>query len=266
MSDFPWGAGFIFSEPIRPSAAVPTVPALEVPSMLPRTLTIALSLCLAGQTIAQTAPPAAKPANPAAPTDVDRRLADLDKYLAGALTEVQALRRDVKALAAKSAPQADGDFKLVQLKHANAVQVAKVLQEFLGRGGGLVVTADAATNTLLARGLLDELVRMMKIVEQLDAAPAERRGAAADELDRQHKGVDRARQELAEYLEQWTKMAQADLDMQKDRVAWMERMAKRNYVSESQVGQERARLQLLETTLAHSRKALEGLAPPPVRK
>ena len=229
-------------------------------------MTVALSLCLAGQAIGQTPPPAAKPAVASTPTDVDRRLADLEKYLAGALTEVQALRRDVKALAAKSAGPSEGEIKLVPLKHANAVQVAKVLQEFLGRGGGLVITADASTNTLLARGSLDDLVRMMKIVDQLDAAPAERRGAVDDELDKRHKEIAQTRQQILDYLEQWTKMAEADLNLQKDRVAWMERMAKRNYVSDSQVEQERARVQLLESNLTMSRQAWQRLAPPPVKK
>ena len=56
-------------------------------------------------------------------------------------------------------------------------------------------------------------------------------------------------------------LAEADVEMCKERAAWMERMQKKAYVSGSQVDAERVRLKRAVTELEKLTRKLESIAP-----
>ena len=56
---------------------------------------------------------------------------------------------------------------------------------------------------------------------------------------------------------------QGDLEMQKERLAWSERMSRMGYMSNQAVGAERERLRRIELILEKTRKDLETLNPAP---
>src|SRR6516225_2339625 len=84
--------------------------------------------------------PKAKP-----PATLEQRIADLEAQAAKLMKEVQALRDEVKATRAP----ADEDITIFRLKNAEAVRLAKLLDELL-RGKNdkdLRILADPATNS-----------------------------------------------------------------------------------------------------------------------
>jgi hypothetical protein len=68
--------------------------------------------------------------------------------------------------------------------------------------------------------------------------------------------------EIAE-LKLKVNILQSDFEMQKERLAWSERMLKMGYMSNQAVGAERERLRRIELVLEKTRKELETLSPPP---
>ncbi len=67
--------------------------------------------------------------------------------------------------------------------------------------------------------------------------------------------------EIAE-LKLKVNILQSDFEMQKERLAWSERMLKMGYMSNQAVGAERERLRRIELVLDKSRKELETLGSP----
>jgi hypothetical protein len=75
------------------------------------------------------------------------------------------------------------------------------------------------------------------------------------DLDR--KQVEEIKQQIA--------IAESDLEAWKDRVAWVERMVKKGYMTERHLQSERAQLTRIEMALDWARKALKNLSADPKR-
>src|SRR5262249_31990451 len=92
------------------------------------------------------------------PAAVDKRLADVEKQLAALLKEVQGLRKELQA-ARDSRP---ADTHVYALKHADAAEAAKVLQDLFG-SKGIKITFDARTNQVFVSGK-DDYVKLAEAV------------------------------------------------------------------------------------------------------
>jgi hypothetical protein len=66
-----------------------------------------------------------------------------------------------------------------------------------------------------------------------------------------------------ESLQQHLAAAESDVAVRKDRLAWVERMFKKGFVSDNQVQNERAMLRSAELALERARRELKVLLPPP---
>jgi RND family efflux transporter MFP subunit len=74
--------------------------------------------------------------------------------------------------------------------------------------------------------------------------------------------IDRDRGKIDELKAQVGQLA-SDVEMLKERAAWAERMAKKGYMSESELQADRARLRKAETDLDRARRQLKALTPDP---
>jgi RNA polymerase sigma factor (sigma-70 family) len=121
----------------------------------------------------------------AAPKNLDRRLAEVERRLNQLLEEVRLIRRDLKGKG-RAAPEAGkgraaneaGEWEALRLKHADAAAVAKIITELFGEkasraeGPVLRVVADPATNSLLLRGPAKLIGNVKKVVNVLDVEGA----------------------------------------------------------------------------------------------
>jgi hypothetical protein len=73
---------------------------------------------------------------------------------------------------------------------------------------------------------------------------------------------DQVRKQVEE-IKQQIALAESDLEAWKDRVAWVERMVKKGYMTERQLQNERAQLTRVEMALDWARKALKKLPADP---
>jgi RNA polymerase sigma factor (sigma-70 family) len=146
---------------------------------------LALILCLGGgfvahQTLTAQQPAGEKPADsapsgrgranelfgedkamrPAVPPDIERRLAELEKRLEGALDEVKALRQALKT--------SRGGMTAFPLKHASADNAVEVIRAAYP-DGQLRITRDDQTNTVYVQGTPEGIQAVRRLLEALDA-------------------------------------------------------------------------------------------------
>jgi hypothetical protein len=119
-------------------------------------------------------PPAQKP-NVAS---IERGLAEMEAKLLQMTKDVQALRGELKAMA--PVREKPPSFHIFTLKHANAVQLANTLADFLD-GKIYRIVSDPRTNSLLVQCDLEHSEVMEAIISRLDMpvekrVPAEKQG------------------------------------------------------------------------------------------
>jgi type II secretory pathway component GspD/PulD (secretin) len=78
--------------------------------------------------------------------------------------EVASIRKELKALTAAPATQ----LKRYMLKHAQADEVAKLLQQVFGKTPTLRLATDGRTNSLLVHGLAEDQQTIEAIITRLD--------------------------------------------------------------------------------------------------
>jgi type II secretory pathway component GspD/PulD (secretin) len=101
------------------------------------------------------------------PAALERRVADLEKQLTKLLADLQALRSELKQMAKADAPE---EFQIFALKNADAVKLAKVLDEIFNSKAGkaLRIVADEQTNSILVRGPADQMETVKAVIARLD--------------------------------------------------------------------------------------------------
>jgi type II secretory pathway component GspD/PulD (secretin) len=130
------------------------------------------------------------------PTDVDRRVEDLQKALAATQDELRSLRdqnlelqavaEDLAAAARKerdkkAAPAARNQVNIYTLKKLDAGEVAKTLQQLLGDDRKIRIVPFKGTNSVLVLADPDDNVIIEAVISKLeDQAPAGKQKAKAD--------------------------------------------------------------------------------------
>jgi RNA polymerase sigma factor (sigma-70 family) len=103
-------------------------------------------------------------------SELERRVADLEKKLLRLTEEVEDLRSQLKQ---KATPPADpaGEFKIFALKTASAKDVARALTELLNKDQPrrMAITFDEATNSVLVRARPQDLAQVEELILRLDA-------------------------------------------------------------------------------------------------
>jgi RNA polymerase sigma factor (sigma-70 family) len=197
---------------------------------------------------------AAPNAKPAGPRSLERRLADVEKQLQQLLTEVRSLRQELKGKGKPAEVVADGT--VFRLRHASAVDAAKILQEvFRGkRSPDLRVVADPRTNSLIVFAAPRLLGDIKKVLLLLDEPAAD---AGKGESNKQPSGPRKGA--LAEAKRRLDR-AQSKVDILRDRVAWASRMLKKGYLSAEQVKEETKRLEDALIFLDKAKSDLQALS------
>jgi len=181
---------------------------------------------------------------------LERRLVDLELQVNAVRKHLAYVEEQQRKPAA--GPEARTEIKIFKLKHAEAVQMARLLSELLGQQKGrLRLAADPRTNSLVVDGNANDLGRIEAIVAALDV-PVDRDPAAGKErtADRQRKQAD---------LKDRIALTRSDLEMQKDRAAWAQRMAVRGFLSKSQAEADQQRLQAIMNLLEQLQRDLHNL-------
>ena len=111
-------------------------------------------------------PPGIDAGSPATAPEIDRRLADLERRLEGALGEVKAIRGALKTAGAGATP--------IRLKSARAARAAEVLRAAFPEGR-VRITRDDQTNTIFVQAAAADLRAVRRLLEALDG---EHEGAA----------------------------------------------------------------------------------------
>lgn len=139
--------------------------------MLPRTVCLALSLSLAlcADSVRAQGNPAPKEAKLA--LTLEQRLASLEEQAARMLTEIKAIRGQIKQ-GAPANPDLN-NINIYRLKNLAAPQTANLLTELLNlnrQNKTLRVVADAQTNALIVAGKSEDQEIIRAIVSRLDEA------------------------------------------------------------------------------------------------
>lgn len=168
--------------------------------------------------------------------NLERRLADLERQLEASLKEVKDLRAELKA-------RAEGDFEIYRLKNVPAEGLAQTLHKLLGDDGkSLRIVAEPTSNSLLVRAKPDQANILKAIIQRLDV-PAEggdaKPNAAPKEVGTLTEKLEKAIARLGQ--------VESDLEQLRDRAAWSDRMARKQFISAAQAQAERARLKSAET-------------------
>jgi type II secretory pathway component GspD/PulD (secretin) len=164
--------------------------------------------------------------------DVDRRLAELEQHAAALLKEVQALRAESKALAAKNV-RAD-EVRIFALKHADAAGMAKMLKQLLQGPDAktLSIAADDRTNSVVVRGGSEQLEVIEAIISRL-----EEKGAKGEKGDEKRKTRDVEKKAGSDLDGLKSRFQDLDIDVQKlqERAEWLKRMGQKGLMSASQI-------------------------------
>ena len=115
-------------------------------------------------------PPGGDTGGPAAAPELDRRLADLERRLEGALGEVKAIRHALKTAGAGAAPGPTA----IRLKSAPAARAAEVLRAAFPEGQ-VRITRDDRTNTIFVQAGAADLRAVRRLLQALEG---EQEGAA----------------------------------------------------------------------------------------
>ena len=99
---------------------------------------------------------------------LDRRLGELEKQLGALLNQVKDLRKELQA----APPQAKAglELKVFTLKHAECVDMTRLLQELFQ--GSMRVVADPRTNSVLIHAKAELMQAIEAIVSRLDEKPS----------------------------------------------------------------------------------------------
>jgi hypothetical protein len=187
-----------------------------------------------------------------------------------AMVEAVLLRLDGEGTPA-AAPAARPQVKIHVLKNAAASRLVPIVQELFDpeRRGRLRIVDDQRTNSIIVMGQADDLQAIEAVIKRLDELPA-----AAPKDDRRPglllpEEINKLREAALADIQGRIAIAQADLEMWKERLAWSERMVKKGFLTAQQAAQEQARLKTAELLLEKLRqelKALTGASEEPAKK
>lgn len=205
---------------------------------------------------------AAQDRKPAAPKGTEQRqkalerLAALETQLGRLLDEVKALRRELQG---KDMPAPNtGELKVFQLRHADAGSAARILRDLLGTNTpALRIVSEPQTNSVLVVARPATLEVIDAVLARIDVPTGGKRdGGKGQKPPAQPSGsVDDAKRRATR--------AEADVAHAREYVTWSERMAKKGYMSNSEVRTFQARLEAAETALAQAKKELQALTGQP---
>jgi hypothetical protein len=189
-------------------------------------------------------------------TRLERRLAELEKQLDLLMKEVEALREESKPLAAE--PAAPPEVRIFHLRNADAAETVETLQQLFqaDEARKIRIAGHQSANSVVVRAGHNDLEMVEAIVIRLDEAAAEVGAAEGDAEPRKartHKRPEEIKHRVA--------VAESDVAMWRDRVAWSERMAKKGYLTDFQVNADRGQLIRAEFALDQAQEELQGLTP-----
>jgi Bacterial type II/III secretion system short domain len=101
---------------------------------------------------------------------LERRVADLEAQVAKLVKEVQGLRGELKAPAAR--PEGNAEIQVFTLKNAKATEMAKTLQDLLQEKDGPAprIVGDPSSNSVLIRASREQIEVIAAVITRLEEA------------------------------------------------------------------------------------------------
>jgi hypothetical protein len=118
---------------------------------------------------ADSLPPSAQPPGGAKPADVQGRLAELEKQVQTLTRDLEALRKEFKALGGR--PPANAEIKIFTLRNIDAVAAAKALQDLFRAGANeraIRIVGEPNSNSLLVNAAREDLEAIEAVIARLE--------------------------------------------------------------------------------------------------